>query len=130
MVVIPLTGSTLCHLCLMPNELIFSHIMTRASYISMSWWWCLLCTWPPRLISSLYCPSLLKSMQRILNTVFFWSVSIQCPMRMPYLLDITVYLDVFRIWVHCTKFYDLVNRININVNSENLNIRDIVGYRW
>ena len=29
--------------CLMPNEHIFSNIMTRTNYISMRWWRCTLC---------------------------------------------------------------------------------------
>ena len=30
--------------CLMPSEQVFSHIMAITSYITMRWWWCLLCT--------------------------------------------------------------------------------------
>jgi len=35
--------------CLTSREHYFSHIMTRSSYISMRWCWCLLCTRPTRL---------------------------------------------------------------------------------
>jgi hypothetical protein len=34
--------------CLKPSEHFFSYIIARASYISMRWWWCPLCTRPTR----------------------------------------------------------------------------------
>jgi hypothetical protein len=30
--------------CWMPNEQYFKYIMMRTNYISMRWWWCVLCT--------------------------------------------------------------------------------------
>ena len=32
--------------CVTPIQQFFSYIMVRASYISMRWWWCLLCNRP------------------------------------------------------------------------------------
>jgi len=31
---------------LVPSDQFFSYIMVRMSYISMRWWWCLLCIRP------------------------------------------------------------------------------------
>jgi len=35
--------------CLTPNEQFVSNIIARKHYISMRWWWCLLCTRSTRL---------------------------------------------------------------------------------
>jgi len=39
--------------CLTPNEQNCSYIMVGTSYISMTWWWCPLCTSPTHLPGSL-----------------------------------------------------------------------------
>jgi hypothetical protein len=39
--------------CLSLSEQFFSYILAGTSYISMRWWWCLLCTRPTSLVEFL-----------------------------------------------------------------------------